>query len=341
MTRKKHGYNLGVNVLTPKGIFPGKSYVKGYLLQQTKPKINFVPAILPLPNVIYNRIPYRNDEQSPETVQALTFLQHHKKIPLFNPYFFNKWSLYQDLAPIQSCKPYLPNTRRFADFTTFKQMLLRYPSVFLKPVHGKAGIGMMKIEGRNPFILTYQSKRQKQKIRTTNMQKLYQYIKQLCRNQPYLLQQGIDLSTYENRPYDLRMLVQKDSTANWKVTGVGVRVAGENAISTHVPMGGRIESIDRVLNSSFPNTKERILTQLMKLGPHFAREIEAKRKGFHGEMSMDIGVDKQGKLWFFEANAKPQKFDEPEIRDQSLRRIIEYSLYLSGFQRGSKRVRSS
>ena len=46
------------------------------------------------------------------------------------------------------------------------------------------------------------------------------------------------LIRYQQRPCDFRILIQKDHQGIWQVTGIGVRVAGKNAISTHVPMGG-------------------------------------------------------------------------------------------------------
>ncbi|MNE78462.1 hypothetical protein D3C80_1748710 [compost metagenome] len=46
-------------------------------------------------------------------------------------------------------------------------------------------------------------------------------------------------------------------------------------------------------------------------------------------MSMDLGIDTEGSMWFFEANAKPMKFDEPHIRKKSLERIFQFSHYLS------------
>jgi hypothetical protein len=45
-------------------------------------------------------------------------------------------------------------------------------------------------------------------------------------------------------------------------------------------------------------------------------------------MSMDLGVDQEGGIWFFEANAKPMKFDEPDIRKRSLDRIFQYGKYV-------------
>ncbi|WP_369792475.1 YheC/YheD family protein [Thermoactinomyces sp. Gus2-1] len=41
----------------------------------------------------------------------------------------------------------------------------------------------------------------------------------------------------------------ENGTGRWGLSGMGVRVAGERAISTHVPMGGHIEKIDTVLRS--------------------------------------------------------------------------------------------
>ncbi|MNJ68961.1 Endospore coat-associated protein YheD [compost metagenome] len=60
-----------------------------------------------------------------------------------------------------------------------------------------------------------------------------------------------------------------------------------------------------------------------------ARQIEKGTGYTLGEMSMDLGIDKEGNIWFFEANAKPMKFDEPHIRKKSLERIFQFSQYLS------------
>jgi hypothetical protein len=48
----------------------------------------------------------------------------------------------------------------------------------------------------------------------------------------------------------------------------------------------------------------------------------------YGEFSLDVGVDRHGHLWIFEMNAKPFRFDEPEIRKKAYRRLIGFSKYL-------------
>jgi len=59
-----------------------------------------------------------------------------------------------------------------------------------------------------------------------------------------------------------------------------------------------------------------------------ARQIERSAHYRLCEMSMDLGIDSTGHVWFFEANSKPMKFDEPHIRSKSLERIFQYSLFL-------------
>jgi hypothetical protein len=325
------GKRLGVTVyvLTPKGMKNGKSFVDGYLLQTSKPTPRFQKMSLPFPNVVYNRIPYRSEEQSTEVIQAIQYLEQ-KKVPVFNPYFFNKWSLYKALRHT-ACQHFLPATVKLSDYASFRQMKTEHTALILKPIEGKAGIGMMKIEGNGPYTLFYQTKKQKTHKSFDNVFEVYKQVKRLTKKQKYLIQQAIPLATYQARPFDIRMLIQKDGTATWKISGIGVRIAGKKAISTHVPMGGRIESFNKVISHAFPQQKENIQHRLTQLALTCAKEIEEDTGKILGEMSMDMGMDKEGKVWFFEANAKPQKFDEPAIRVRSLRRIIEYSLYLSDF----------
>lgn len=332
------GKRLGITVyvLTPKGIREGKAFVNGYLLQTCRPTPKFHQTILPFPNVVYNRIPYRKEERSNAVINAIQYLKQ-KRVPVFNPCFFNKWSLYEDLNTTV-CQAHLPATSKLSNYASFRQMKTKHTALILKPVEGKAGIGMMKIEGNGPYTLIYQTKKQNFHLSFPSISEVYKKVIHLSYKRPYLIQQAIPLATYQGMPFDVRMLVQKDETADWKISGIGVRIAGKKAISTHVPMGGRIEDFNRVLSTAFPQQKEKLQQRLVQLGLTCAKAIEEKTGKMLGEMSMDIGIDRQGKLWFFEANAKPQKFDEPVIRARSLRRILEYALYLSGFPSYRRKV---
>ncbi|WP_124726906.1 YheC/YheD family protein [Staphylospora marina] len=330
------GRKMGVTVfvLTPGGIRPDSDTVFGYQLDHRRRNPRWIPVKMPFPDVVYNRVPNRRSERSREVQEAFRIIREKPGVHLFNPGFFDKWTLYNQLRTSPRLSAHLPNTFRLDGFDTLKRMASSHRVIYLKPVEGKAGIGMMRITlGRDGVELIHQGAREKNRMIKPDLAGLWPQIRKLAQQRPYIVQQGIPLARFRNRPFDVRMLLQKDLNGEWGVTGVGIRVAGETSISTHVPMGGRIESTHVVFQEVFGDRADETLDSARNLGLSIARFIEEKQPSPLGEMSIDMGVENNGTLWFFEANAKPMKFDEPEIREKSLRRLIEYSMYLSKAER--------
>lgn len=326
-TGKKMGCK--VYVLTPKGLRHGDSFVTGYLLISKRGRFRWKKTRLPPPHVVYNRVPNRRVEQSPAVQQALSILQSHPTIQLFNPSFFDKWTLHQQLQSVKEFRPYLPETVLFQYSSALKAMVSKYPLVYLKPVHSKAGIGMIQINAQETgFEMVYQTQHAKKRYHPSTFEELWSLAQQLCQKKKYLIQQGILLSQYQGRPFDLRILVQKNGQGIWDLTGIGIRIAGKDAISTHVPMGGKIGETQTVLTETFGERQKELREELKNLCLRIAQTLETKQKQNLGEMSFDFGLDSKENFWFFEANAKPMKFDEPHIRQLSLQRLVEYFLYL-------------
>jgi hypothetical protein len=329
------GRTMGVTVFvfTPRSLSASGQAVRGWSLDPRTDKIQWVPAVYPLPNVVYNRIPTRTDERRREVQETIRRLMAMPGVHFFNLGFFDKWSLTKLLLTSPELSPHLPDTMKLDSVKTLQAMLQKYPSLYLKPAEGKAGIGMMRLTAReNGFELILQTARDKRKEFYPSLPALWAALQKELKKKEYIVQQAIPLAEYQGRPFDIRMLLQKDGNGQWDLTGMGIRVAGKGAISTHVPMGGRIENLQTVFRKTFPDTHRELLARAEETGLKLAAFIESKQHSFLGEMSIDLGVDQNGRLWFFEANAKPMKFDEPEIRTRSLRRLIEYSLFLSGFK---------
>ncbi|MBH8603949.1 YheC/YheD family protein [Thermoactinomyces sp. CICC 10522] len=336
------GRTMGVSVyvMTPAGFRHNQQNphtVRGFLLDHRSRNLRWIPAELPMPNVVYNRIPTRTEEQKPEVQQVVKQLMNTPGIHFFNPGFFDKWSLYRLLSASPRLRQFLPETAMLENPAGLKQMLERYPSIYLKPANGKAGIKMMRVNKKpDGFELHYQSVSAKKRLSIASLPALWNHVQQLKKPGNYILQQGIPLAQYHGRPFDVRMLLQKDGQGNWGLSGAGIRVAGATAISTHVPMGGKIESLDQVFQAAFGDRKKEMREKIENIGLELASFIETKQAGPLGEMSIDLGIEPNGRMWFFEANSKPMKFDEPDIRIRSLRRIIQYSLYLSEFSQAVK-----
>ncbi|MDR6226656.1 YheC/YheD family endospore coat-associated protein [Desmospora profundinema] len=328
------GRRLGVSVyvLTPEGIRGKGQLVKGFLLDSRRGTIRWVHATLPMPDVVYNRIPSRWAEQKTAEQNALRFFSQHPHIHLFNPGFFDKWTLYTYLERSPKLRALLPDTAAWGNPEDFRRLASRHDTLFLKPTDGKAGKGMIRIRKRgNRYEVIHQHTNPPAIYTCASWRDLSQRVNSLVRSKKYVVQQGVALARYQGRPFDLRLLVQKDQQGEWACTGIGIRVAGSRAISTHVPMGGTIANADVVLKEVSGEQADELKEQIQMTGLTIARHIEAEEGKNLGEMSMDLGLDEKGKLWFFEANAKPMKFDEPDIRRRSLEAIIRYAVYVSGF----------
>lgn len=288
---------------------------------------------MPFPNIIYNRIPFRSDEENAEVKMKLAACQKNSDLILFNPTFFNKWELNKWLRRSKATKSYIPLTRRLGSASALEEILQQHSYLYLKPESGKAGKGIMTIVKKNnnslPYRLNIQEKTYSTTFNCSTFKKLWARIQQECGDTPYIVQQGIPLATYRNRKFDLRALIQKNGSGNWEITGLGARIAGSTSITTHVPRGGSIDEPLKLLTHAF-NTSEahNIIDKAYKVAIKIANQIERGANYRLGEMSMDIGVDIAGNVWFFEANAKPMKFDEPHIRKKSLLRIFQYSQHL-------------
>ncbi|MNI07032.1 Endospore coat-associated protein YheD [compost metagenome] len=296
----------------------------------------WIKGLLPPPHVVYNRVPYRKMEMLPEVQQTIQDCMRSNQVTLFNPAFFNKWTLFEWLNKSSQVKKYIPATQQLASSAELERLLRDHPIVYLKPVKGKAGKGIMRLErsfikNKQPeYKLHMQDNNILQVSTYHTFEELWQEVTAQRGNKEYIMQQGIALTRFNKRVYDLRALIQKTSKGKWSISGLGARVAGKRSITTHVPRGGSIDDPHKLLASTFGQSRAtRIIKRTKEAALSLAVQIE-KSAGYQlGEMSMDLGIDTSGRIWFFEANSKPMKFDEPGIRQKSLERIIGYSMYLT------------
>lgn len=293
----------------------------------------WIQQLFPLPQVIYNRIPLRKDELLPESQRVIEGCIRHPNIRIFNPSFFNKWTLFEYLKKSKITRKHIPTTRKLTNQLELGKLLRQHSVLYLKPEHGKAGVGIMRVRciitKTLPYRLTIQDDKSSQTFKFSSLARLWSKISIYAQEEEYIMQQGIQLATVNQRPFDLRVLIQKNQKGIWDITGIGARVAGELSITTHVPRGGSIEDPEKLLCATFGiDGAKKIMARVKQAANLITRQIEKGDGHPLGEMSMDMGVDAKGSIWFFEANAKPMKFDEPHIRKKSLERLFHYSSYL-------------
>ncbi|WP_342423642.1 YheC/YheD family protein [Paenibacillus sp. FSL E2-0178] len=329
-TGKEMGYL--VYVVTVRDLKLEERMVNGFVPSASGKLWYSIPV--PLPQVIYNRIPNRVEEEKAPVARKIAECLEHPEIQLYNPSFFNKWNLFEWLKESKATSKHVPKTRRLRSAATLTAMLKNHDSLYLKPENGKAGKGIMRLRYRMDAMLPYRLQIQSGKKNTTykaaSIERLWARIVREKGVSRYIVQQAIVLAAHHGRPFDLRVLLQKNGRGAWAVTGIGARLAGARSITTHVPRGGSIEEPSSMLEGTFgAEQAAAILKNVPTTALLIARQIERASATMLGEMSMDLGVDEEGGLWFFEANSRPMKFDEPAIRKLSLERIFHYGQHLS------------
>ncbi|WP_044893184.1 YheC/YheD family protein [Bacillus alveayuensis] len=295
----------------------------------------WLKALFPFPNVIYNRLPNRK-------IENLHLIQHIKNrfikenhIPLFNPGFFNKWDVFEILSKDKKTKDYLPESIYSPNKKEIMTLLNKHQSVFLKPANGSLGLGVYKLiylKDENALYCRYiDDKNKKRLIKYPSLETFFNYTFKHRSLEHYIAQQGIKLIQCNGNPIDFRVHVNKNQSGKWIVTAMAAKVAGKGSITTHIKNGGiirTISEIDKDLNKS-TQLKKMIKKTVLTI----SEVLDAKMNGSIGEIGFDLGMDRSGKIWIFEANSKPGRsiFDHHALqKEDRLTReyIFEYAEYL-------------
>ncbi|WP_017754258.1 YheC/YheD family endospore coat-associated protein [Calidifontibacillus oryziterrae] len=281
-------------------------YVDGYWYNGASS--GWYPHKLPVPHVIHNRIHSRITERSSAT--SLFFKQLEKvNIPYFNERFLNKWEVFELLCEYDYLLPYLPHTKLLNGRATIEEMLKDYETVFIKPVHGSQGKNIFKINqleaGFNLDYTTFSG--EIERYYPTIMQ-LYDVIRPKFKEQRYIIQQGLKLLSWQDRPLDFRLLCHQKYENEWVISSQVARVSSKNEFVSNISRGGELFTINHVL---FEHFEQKTAIHLKKLLAEIAIEvafaIHQHTDGIYGELGIDLALDEDGKPWIIEVNTKPSK----------------------------------
>ena len=327
------GQTIGgiVFVFSPSCVDWKKRMIRGEIFN--KYKNAWVTCSFPFPNVVYNRIQDRTHEDEVSSQSCIQRLLA-QGVTLYNRGFFNKEEVIKVLNKSSKINKYIPKTNKLSSIADLIKMLQRYKAVYLKPTDNRLGSGIIRIrksQAKKAFLMHYYADdKQLKKYHTSDIYQLWKKIrKQMCQS-PYIIQQAIPLATVFTCPFDCRVLVQKNHKGKWQISGIGIRVAEHpQSITTHIPRGGSVGSLNIALQQAFPKLiPETIIKRIYRLCISAAKILDQHYQHL-GEMSIDVGLDSNAHPWIFEANAKPMKFDEPEIRKNQLEQVIRYAQFLT------------
>ncbi|PLR89937.1 YheC/YheD family endospore coat-associated protein [Bacillus sp. T33-2] len=277
---------------------------------------------VPFPNVIYDRLPNRKSERKTEIRKVKERLQDDYLIPWYNPGFFNKIDVFERLQQVGRAAEYLPETHPFTSFSLIERMLADYGHVYIKPSNGSLGLGIRQViydKMQGYYYCRYRDYHGHNKLtKFESLESLMKHVFRKQRLENFLVQQGIHLLRTDRRLIDFRVHTNKDEQGKWHVAAIAAKVAGPGSVTTHVNNGGVIKTIEEL----FPDKEEqrRYKKQLAEACLYLSTVLEQQMEGIIAEIGFDLGIDKNGKVWLFEANSKPGRsiFKHPELRDFDL-----------------------
>jgi hypothetical protein len=306
--------------------------VKGYFYDE---KEGWTKQDIPLPNVIYDRLPNRKTENHQALKNIKHRLQDEYLIPWYNPGFFSKWEMYTSLLNEKDLSTYLPETMYQPTYEDIEKMVSEHRHVYIKPANGSLGLGIYQVvasENEEAFYCRYKDGEENRLQKFTSLKKLVNYLFKNKKLDRYLIQQGIDLIRYENRPLDFRIHTNRDHEGKWRMTALAAKIAGRGSVTTHLNNGGMIKTLEELYPEKIK--REELYKQLEDTVITLSHAIAARTEGFIGEIGFDIGLDREGHIWLFEANSKPGRaiFSHPKLRRQdklSRQLAMSYAIYLT------------
>lgn len=323
-----------VYFVTPEGIEKGVASIQGWVLDH-----GWRSTTLPVADVYYNRLTSRKLENQTSVQHFMSEIRTRYRSHFFNEKYLDKTEVFDALEKDPQLQRYLPESHLFRGLASLKSMLAKYPVVFLKPIKGSLGKGIIRISRMNggTYVTHSTQKYGTRKTSYDSLAKLSNALTGKMKTTRYQIQQGLHLLEIGSRPVDFRALVQKNGSGVWSITSVVARTAGSQHFVSNLARGGTLSKVKEAIErSNLPTAiKQKAGARLQKAALDIAEGLDNRIPAHFGELGIDLAMDQTGRIWLLEVNSKPSKNDNTPLGDNKIRpsvlRLIEYAGFLSGY----------
>jgi glutathione synthase/RimK-type ligase-like ATP-grasp enzyme len=263
----------------------------------------------------------------------------------FNNYSFDKWDMHKWFSQEREIAKHMPRTIVYSKKKDLYDMLDNYGVVYVKPIWGMKGFGVIRVnKEENKLRFRYREDGNNIDLQLEEQKEIDETLEKLFSSGDCIIQQGIELISYDGGLVDFRCVMQKNEVCKWECSSIIARVGANASVVSNVSSGGAalpaMDFIKDALASSHLEAftiKEGLISLCMKI----CNALDSYGYNF-GTLGLDIGVDKDKNIWLIEVNnRRPHPGIALRASDiQSYYTILttplRYAKALAGF--GSKEV---
>lgn len=222
---------------------------------------------------------------------------------------FSKSDLFRKLELDEKIRPYLPFTKSLRSIRSARKYVRKLGKVYIKATYGRKGTKVMRVvKGHKCYRFSYAVIHRLVRKKVRHFRHLRHHMRAFFGKRRLLVQEAIDVvRTRRRQAVDFRAELQRNGDGKLEISGICVRVGRKGSpITTH----NTAYKTDDYIPKLFPHyTKDQIedLKQRMEQFAILIYHGVEKCYGKFGELGIDFGVDKDGKIWLIECNAQSAK----------------------------------
>ncbi|WP_139904919.1 YheC/YheD family protein [Clostridium thermarum] len=224
---------------------------------------------------------------------------------IFNNYSFDKWYMHKWFSKEREIAEHIPRTIVYRQKKDLYDMLERYGVVYVKPIWGMKGFGVIRVSKEDEKLrFRYREDGSNIDFELEEEREIDETLEKLFSPGDCIIQQGLELISYDGGLVDFRCVMQKNETRKWECSSIIARVGAKESVVSNISSGGSalpaMDLIRAALASSHLevfNIKEELISLCMKV----CNTLDSYGYNF-GTLGLDIGVDKNKKIWLIEVN---------------------------------------
>jgi hypothetical protein len=319
---------LFVYVFTPRGVDWIGKRVTGFVYDRATGR--WEVRNLPLPDLVYDRFFYSPGRPAPGLRGLARRLREAGGTRFLGIGLPDKYRVYRLLADDGVLRAHLPPHRLAAGPADVGRLLAAWGDVVLKPVDGRQGRGVIRLEPAGAGWRVTGRDRRNGVVRRTFVRRreLDAWLAGFLSRRRHVATPYLHLATRSGAPFDIRVFLQKDGSGRWQWIGMAARVGRPGSLTSNLHGGGTAVDAMRILGGEFGERAGDIAATIRRLAFRAVRLLE-RRNGRLAEAGLDFGVDPAGSVWFLEANSRPGRaiFARIGDRDAERRAIVNPILY--------------